>query len=128
MLSCVKLAGYTGEDSMFRALLPAAATKMCPALRAFVMASESARLNPPPPPQLLFDILAPCATAKFRALMAPEVDPLPVASRNFRAMIWTFQFTPVTPMPLLPAAPIVPATCVPWLLSSIGLPLLPTKL
>ncbi len=38
------------------------------------------------------------------------------------AMIWTFQATPATPRPLLPTAPIVPAQCVPWLWSSIGLP------
>jgi hypothetical protein len=30
------------------------------------------------------------------------------------------QFTPVTPAVLFPAAAIVPATCVPWLLSSLG--------
>ena len=33
-----------------------------------------------------------------------------------------FQVTPTTPMPLLPTAPIVPAVCVPWPLSSIGSP------
>ena len=31
------------------------------------------------------------------------------------------QLTPTTPSALLPAAPIVPETCVPWSLSSIGL-------
>ena len=36
-------------------------------------------------------------------------------------MIVLFHVTPVTPMPLLPAAAIVPATCVPWPLSSVGL-------
>ena len=36
-------------------------------------------------------------------------------------MIVLFHVTPVTPTPLLPAAAIVPATCVPWPLSSVGL-------
>ena len=36
-------------------------------------------------------------------------------------MIETCQLMPATPMPLLPTAPIVPETCVPWPLSSIGL-------
>ena len=42
-------------------------------------------------------------------------------------MILTFQFTPTTPTPLLPTAPIVPETCVPWLWSSNGLLSLFTK-
>ena len=33
-----------------------------------------------------------------------------------------FQLTPVMPWPLSPAAAIVPDTCVPWPLSSIGSP------
>ena len=35
-------------------------------------------------------------------------------------MIETSQLTPVTPAALLPCAPIVPATCVPWPLKSSG--------
>ena len=30
------------------------------------------------------------------------------------AMRLTFQLTPQTPSPLLPTAPMMPATCVPW--------------
>src|SRR5215831_567043 len=54
------------------------------------------------------------------ALTASAVEPLPLAFRNFAPMMLVVQFTPTTPTPLLPAAPIVPETCVPWLLSSIG--------
>ena len=35
-------------------------------------------------------------------------------------MMLAVQFTPATPAPLLPTAPMVPATCVPWSLSSLG--------
>ena len=42
-------------------------------------------------------------------------------------MICTFQLTPVTPIPLLPTAPISPAVNVPWPFPSIGLLLLSTK-
>ena len=45
--------------------------------------------------------------------MASAVVPEPAALRNFSAMILTFQFTPTTPTPLFPVAPIVPETCVP---------------
>ena len=48
------------------------------------------------------------------AAMALLVEPLPSAPRNFSGMIDTCQFTPATPTPLSPTAPIVPATCVPW--------------
>src|SRR5437773_1983382 len=55
------------------------------------------------------------------ASIAPAVDPLPLASRNFAPMMLAIQFTPTTPDPLLPRAPIVPDTCDPWSLSSRGL-------
>src|SRR4051794_2943576 len=42
-------------------------------------------------------------------------------------MILTVQLMPATPTPLLPAAPIVPATCVPWPWSSVGLLSFPAK-
>ena len=43
-------------------------------------------------------------------------------------MIETDQLMPVTPVPLLPEAPMMPATWVPWPLSSMTLPLSATKL
>ena len=48
--------------------------------------------------------------------------PLPAASCDLIAMMRTVQFTPTTPLPLLPTAPIVPDVCVPCekLLSSSG--------
>ncbi len=42
--------------------------------------------------------------------MAPSVVPEPLASKNLQEIIFTVQFTPTTPMPLLPTAPMVPAT------------------
>src|SRR5258706_524429 len=47
--------------------------------------------------------------ANSMALIASEVLPVPVASRNFAAMMLAFQLTPVTPTPLLPRPAIVPA-------------------
>ena len=61
------------------------------------------------------------------ALTAPLVEPLPLAPKNFNAMILVVHATPATPMPLFPTAPIVPATWVPWPLSSIGSPSLLAK-
>src|SRR2546427_11587523 len=55
------------------------------------------------------------------ALMAPAVEPLPLASRTFAPMMLASQLTPTTPTALLPVAPIVPDVCDPWLLSSSGL-------
>src|SRR5436309_13690058 len=55
------------------------------------------------------------------ASIASESVPLPLASKTFEAMMLAVQFTPTTPRPLLPTAPIVPETCVPWPLSSAGL-------
>ena len=52
--------------------------------------------------------------------MASAMVPLPLALRNFTPINWVIQFTPTTPMPLPAAAPMVPATCVPWLWSSMG--------
>src|SRR5258708_24219161 len=52
--------------------------------------------------------------AKSIASTALEVDPDPVESRNFSGMMRVVQFTPTTPRPLLPTAPIVPDVCVPW--------------
>ena len=52
--------------------------------------------------------------------MAALVEPLPSAPRNLSGMIETCQFTPATPVPFPPRAPIVPATWVPCPASSIG--------
>ena len=54
------------------------------------------------------------------ALTAFATVPTPVPSRNFTPIIRVVQFTPAMPILLLPTAPMVPATCVPWPKSSIG--------
>ncbi len=61
MLSSGKLDGYAGFKSVLVAPLPAAATKIWPALRALLMASDRI-WAPAAPVQLLFEILAPCRT------------------------------------------------------------------
>src|SRR5208283_5313950 len=78
-----------------------------------------------PPPQLLFvaTILTPESFSdliRSRHSIAPPTSPPPWASKNLQGRIWTCQFTPLTPTPLLPTAPIVPETWVPWPLSSMG--------
>ena len=97
--------------------MPAAATKRMSCWLALLITSSSAFENGPPP-QLLerTRTLTPpifACTAKSMASMASAVVPEPLAPMNFRAMSDTSQLTPATPTPLLPTAPIVPATCVP---------------
>jgi hypothetical protein len=58
--------------------------------------------------------------AKSIASMASDRYPEPLALKNLRPIMRVFQFTPAIPVALLPVAPIVPETWVPWLLSSIG--------
>src|SRR5258708_6169590 len=55
-----------------------------------------------------------------RQVMASLMSPNPCESKNLQGRICTFQFTPTTPTPLLPTAPRIPDTWVPWLLSSNG--------
>ena len=59
--------------------------------------------------------------AKSMPLIAASTVPLPLESRNLIPISWVIQLMPTTPSALLPDAPIVPETCVPWLWSSIGL-------
>jgi hypothetical protein len=105
------------DVSVFLASLPAAATNTIPAASAAWIAARSEALKPPPPQELL---LAMSLTPRcfiwipyMIALMALEVLPLPEELRNFPPISFTFQATPVTPTPLLPTAPMVPATWVP---------------
>ena len=63
----------------------------------------------------------PMLVAYCSASTASARSPSPCESRNFSAMILTFQFTPAMPWPLFPRAPSVPATWVPWFMSSCGL-------
>src|SRR5258706_12259003 len=59
-------------------------------------------------------------TPQSIAEIAPSTVPEREASRNFRAISETDQFTPATPTPLLPTAPMIPATCEPLPLSPFG--------
>src|SRR5437762_2337810 len=51
-------------------------------------------------------------------LATDAYEPLPVESRTLTGMIGDENATPATPTPLFVAAPTMPATCVPWPLSS----------
>src|SRR6266850_1987243 len=96
-------------------------------LLAFALLISSSSACEKPPPLQLFDrilTLAPVAAEAWItnsiALIESACVPTPLASRNFDAMTLAVQFTPVAPLPLLPVAPIVPDTWVPWPLSSYG--------
>ena len=56
---------------------------------------------------------APLSTA-YTIASAPEKSSPPYGPRNLAGMIVTFQLTPATPNELLPCAPMIPATWVPW--------------
>ena len=110
------------------ASFPAAATNNISAVFACPIAVSIA-CEFPPPPQLLFNTrmlasVGNCAfncTAKLIAKIAFDVLPLPSAARNFNGNTIPVQLIPVTPLPLFPAPAIVPATCVPCPLSSMGI-------
>src|SRR6266568_3274793 len=91
---------------------------------ALLISSRSACEKPPPPQELLRTrTLTPACfarTAQSMAETAPLVEPEPLALRNLSAISRVVGLTPITPRPLFPTAPIVPETCVPWRLSSIG--------
>ena len=63
------------------------------------------------------------AVTTLKSVLTLEPPPVTKEERQRRRgpTIWTFQLTTATPMPLLPTAPMVPATWVPWPLSSKGL-------
>ena len=108
--------------SLFDALFPAAATNSMSAWFARLISSSSDCANPPP--AQLFESTRTFApppgnaafawTANSIALIAPARLPPPFALRNLSPMMLATQLTPATPVPLLPTAPMVPETCVPW--------------
>jgi hypothetical protein len=87
-----------------------------------VISSNSACENGPP--AQLFErtrmFAAPDGNAAFTwmansiAFTASASVPVPLADRNLSPIMLANQLMPVTPTPLFPTAPIVPATCVPW--------------
>src|SRR5258708_766036 len=104
---------------MLEALFPDAATTIRPAARMLYNAFEKASelvLNP----QLALTRLAPLVRAYSKQVMQAEILPARSLSKHLQAMICTRQATPATPTPLLPTAPRIPATIVPWPLSSLG--------
>ncbi len=54
--------------------------------------------------------------------IALEAEPVPLRPMNFNGINCTFQATPAMPRPLLPTAPMMPATCEPWPCRSEGSP------
>src|SRR5216684_5384416 len=109
--------------SLLEMELPAAATNSISLALARLISSNRAWENAPPPQ--LFEstrTLAPLVAAKAAlacttnsmALMASAVVPVPVASRNLLPMMLAVQFTPTTPVPLFPTAPIVPERWLPY--------------
>src|SRR5262249_23351371 len=118
-------AGYLTVTSLFDPLLPADATKSMLFALALLISSSSPCEKPPmlqlaDSTRTLAPVAAPAWITNWIASMASATVPTPVASRNFAAIIVAVQLTPATPLPLFPTAPIVPATCVPWPLSSYG--------
>src|SRR5258708_8584849 len=111
-----------GTGCGFCALFQVGETGMAPAASACAMASLRAWLYPPPPQELLVRrMLTPCCFSSVTLLKqrtASEVEPLPLESRNLSDISLTLQLIPAMPSPLSAAAPIVPATCVPWPKSS----------
>src|SRR3954447_10301401 len=102
--------------------LPAATTSSTPLSLASSTALCSA-LDFDEDPNEQLTILAPSCTAYSIASTAPAVPPRPRESRNFTDMTDAFQQMPDTPAALLPTAAMMPATCVPWPLSSRPEPL-----
>ena len=74
----------------------------------------------PVPPRLALTMFAPLAQAYWNPAETLAFDPLPFPSSTRTGIRLTCQFTPATPIPLFPRAPIVPATCVPCPLKSRG--------
>jgi hypothetical protein len=64
---------------------------------------------------------------QFRAAISALSYTLPTPSPIFRGIIFTVHATPETPRALFPTAPMMPATWVPWPLSSSGSSSLFTK-
>src|SRR4051812_16485204 len=61
---------------------------------------------------------APRSASHVMQLATSEVEPEPAASSALQIVSGELNATPVTPRPLFAMAAIVPATCVPWPLSS----------
>src|SRR5471032_1047210 len=58
----------------------------------------------------------------MQVISAEVLPPEPSALRNLSAISFTFHAMPEIELALLPTAPMMPETCEPWPLSSVGLP------
>src|SRR6266516_2252897 len=65
-------------------------------------------------------IEAPWSAAQTIPLAIVDEEPMPLSFITLTGRIWHDQQRPATPMPLLPRAAMMPATAVPWLLTSSG--------
>mmetsp|Transcript_35718 Transcript_35718/g.63688 ORF Transcript_35718/g.63688 Transcript_35718/m.63688 type:complete len:231 (-) Transcript_35718:724-1416(-) len=79
-------------------------------------------------PQEWFCTVAFICTAYAMPRMAALWKPAPASSMNLRHIIFTLGASPVTPTVLFTTAPMVPATWLPWPLSSVTSPVSLTKL
>src|SRR5687767_8370153 len=105
-----QLAGAPDEP---RPLLPAAATTTTPWDQAQFIVSRSECEQAPSRPRLRFTTLAPFWTAQRTPFRMFEVEPLPLSPSTLAFISETCGARPETPTPSLPAAPTMPATCVP---------------
>ena len=106
--------------------MPAAATSTEPFGPPFAQAPWTAcwSVVDAPPPRLIEMTFAPCVCAHVMQLDTSEVRPTPAPPRSaLQITRLAFGSTPATPVPLFALAVIVPATCVPWRLSSVHSPL-----
>ena len=74
-----------------------------------------------PPPSDIEMTRSPCCAAQTMQFATPEIAPLPEESSALHIDSFELNATPATPLPLFAIAAIVPATCVPWSLSSAHL-------
>src|SRR5215467_12015038 len=117
-------AGYDGKS---RPSLPADAMTSEPAFVAAVIALRIVELDDGPPRLMLMICAADgaCTGIAFAPVAGRPAEytmpcamsknvPSPVMPSTRIGRIFTFQFTPVAPAPLLPAAPMMPAVHRPW--------------
>jgi hypothetical protein len=101
--------------------LPAAATTIAPRWSTDVTASRNVWENEVPP-RLRLTTRAPWSTAQTMPFEIGEYGPLPLASSTFTGTSEESNASPATPTALFVAAAAMPATWVPWPLSSIAAP------
>src|SRR5688572_12554489 len=109
------LSQLAGDPDEPRLLLPAAATMTTPCEKAQFMVSRSDWEQAPSRPRLRLTTLAPFWTAQTTPFRMFDVEPLPLSPSTLAFIRVTCGASPEMPTPLLPVAPMMPATWVPWL-------------